>query len=340
MEPNRLTNDDGDVIEIDILELLGVVLSKIWIVIVSAVVLAATTYLACVFLITPKYESTTKIYVINRQNSESLTYSDLQSGTQLTKDYQELVTSRPVIEEVKMELGLDIENDKFKKKITVSVPTDTRIVSITAEDTDPYMARAIADSVRVSAADHIANVMNTEAVNVVEAANLPTEISSPKIIRNTVIGGVLGAFIAIMIIVIIYIMDDTIKNPDDVEKYLGLSVLGSIPVLDEEVVKSGSKRKRKKKNVAEDHSHVVATETLSSASKLAREAKLAGEKAEESAVEIPVQEIPVQEIPAQEIPTPETLTSQAPTTEIPTIETLLNPRKPLSPLVERRGDRK
>ena len=268
-----MNNDDGDVIEIDILELLGVVLSKIWIVIVSAVVLAAATYLVCIFLVTPKYESTTKIYVINRQNSESLTYSDLQSGTQLTKDYQELVTSRPVLEEVKAELGLDIDNDRFKKSITVSVPTDTRIVSITAEDTDPYMARAIADSVRTSAAEHIANVMNTEAVNVVEEANLPTEISSPKIIRNTIIGAVLGAFIAVVIIAIIYILDDTIKNPDDVEKYLNLSVLGSIPVLDEELVKNNSGKGKKKKKVS-DHSHVVATETLSDASKLMRESKM------------------------------------------------------------------
>ena len=308
MEQNRPVNDDGDVIEIDILELAGVVLSKIWIVIVSAIVLAAATYLFCVFLVTPKYESTTKIYVINRQNSESLTYSDLQSGTQLTKDYQELVTSRPVLEEVKAELGLDIENEKFKKTITVSVPTDTRIVSITAEDTDPYLARAIADAVRVSAAEHIANVMNTEAVNVVEEANLPTKISSPKIVRNTVIGGVLGAFVAVMIIVIVYILDDTIKNPDDVEKYLGTSVLGSIPVLDEEVVKNGSKKSRKKKKVS-DHSHVVATETLSDASRLAREAKLVGEarEAEEKMV---------------------------------TPEEFAEPQEPVSPRIERRGDRK
>ncbi len=300
MEQNR-PNDDGDVIEIDILELAGVVLSKIWIVILSALIFGAATYLFCVFLVTPKYESTTKIYVINRQSSDALTYSDLQSGTQLTKDYQELVTSRPVLEEVKAELGLDIENDRFKKKITVSVPTDTRIVSITAEDTDPYMARAIADAIRVSAAEHIANVMNTEAVNVVEQANLPTEISSPKIIRNTVIGAVCGAFIAVMIIIVIYIMDDTIKNPDDVEKYLNISVLGSIPVLDEEVVRNGSKKKNKKKKVS-DHSHVVATETLSDASRLAREAKLAGEKAESA-------------------------------------EDFAQPQEPASPAVERRGGR-
>ena len=268
---HRPVNDDGDVIEIDILELFGAVLQKIWVVILSALLLGAATYLVCSFLIIPKYRSTTKIYVINRQNSDSLTYSDLQTGTQLTKDYQELVTSRPVLEEVKAELGLDIENDKFKKTITVSVPTDTRIVSITAEDTDPYMARAIADSVRNSAAEHIANVMNTEAVNVVEEANLPTEIYSPKIIRNTVIGAVLGAFIAIVFIVIIYIMDDTIKNPDDVEKYLNLSVLGTIPVLDEELISSSGKGKKKKK--VPTHSHIVMTETLSDASKLMREAK-------------------------------------------------------------------
>ena len=277
MDPNqRFANDDRDEIEIDILELLGVVLSKIWIVVGSTVLLAAATYLFCYFLVTPKYQSTTKIYVINRQNSESLTYSDLQSGTQLTKDYQELVTSRPVLEEVKAELGLDIENDKFKKMITVSVPTDTRIVSITAEDPDPYMARAIADRVRISAAEHIANVMNTEAVNVVEEANLPTEISSPKTIRNTAIGGVVGAFIAVMIIIVIYIMDDTIKNPDDVEKYLGLSVLGSIPVLDEELVRKRSGRGKKKKKI-NTHSHVVATETLSDASRIVREAKAAND---------------------------------------------------------------
>lgn len=301
MEQSRVVNDDGDVIEIDILELAGVVLSKIWIVILSAILLGVATYLFCVFLITPKYESTTKIYVINRQNSDSLTYSDLQSGTQLTKDYQELVTSRPVLEEVKAELGLDIENEKFKKMITVSVPTDTRIVSITAEDTDPYMARAIADAVRVSAAEHIANVMNTEAVNVVEQANLPTRTSSPKIVRNTAIGAVLGAFIAVMFIVIIYLLDDSIKNPDDVEKYLGISVLGSIPVLDEEVVRNGSRKKRKKKKVS-DHSHVVATETLSDASKLAKEAKLANENKEPEEKMVSPEEFEEPDEPAGLIP--------------------------------------
>jgi capsular polysaccharide biosynthesis protein len=184
------------------------------------------------------------MYIINRQSNETLTYSDLQTGTQLTKDYQELVTSRPVLEEVRSELSLDMDNKELKKKISVDVPTDTRIVTITVEDSSPEMARAIADAIRNSASEHISAVMNTEAVNVVEEANLPEEQSSPKILKDTVIGGAFGAFIAVVFIILIYIMDDTIKNPDDIEHYLKVSVLGSIPYVEE---RSGDNEKKKSK---------------------------------------------------------------------------------------------
>lgn len=252
MEQNNQSQSDE--IEIDLVELFGVLWSKLWIILVCGINLALAAFLISVYLISPKYESVTKIYIINRQSSESLTYSDLQSGAQLTKDYKELVTSRPVLEEVKAELNLDMENEKLAKKITVDVPTDTRIVTITVEDADPYMARSIADSIRVSASRHIENVMNTEAVNVVEEANLPTEQSSPKVLLNTAIGGVAGLFLAMAVIVLIYIMDDTIKNPDDVEHYLNVSVLGSIPVADDKktVKKKKSKEKNKKKQTASE----------------------------------------------------------------------------------------
>ena len=250
----RVINNRSNVIEIDLLELFGVLLSKIWIILGCSVGAALATFLVTSYLITPEYESTTKMYVINQQNRDSLTYSDLQSGTQLTKDYQELVTSRPVLEEVSAELNLQYTDAEFKKKISVSVPTDTRIVSMTVNDEDPYMARAIADRLRISASKHIADVMNTEAVNVVEEANLPLEPASPLLLRDTVVGGLLGAFISIFIILFIYVMDDTIKNPDDVEKYLHSNVLGSIPLSST----SGARRgKRSKKAGESDHSHSI-----------------------------------------------------------------------------------
>ena len=252
MEPNNQMRSDE--IEIDLVELIGVLVNRLWIIILSGILAGLLTFMLSVYVITPKYESTTKIYIINRQSSETLTCSDLQTGTQLTKDYQELVTSRPVLDEVRMELGLDIDNDDLKEKIKVEVPTDTRIVTITVEDAEPKLAQAMADAIRISASEHISAVMNTEAVNVVEEADLPLEPSSPKVIKNTVIGGVAGAFFAIAIIVLIYIMDDTIKNPDDVEHYLKVSVLGSIPYVDEKSTEDSdkSKKKKKKKKVDDD----------------------------------------------------------------------------------------
>lgn len=237
----------SETIEIDLVELIGVLMSRLWMIIIFGSMAGIITFLMCVYVLEPKYESTTKMYIINRQSNETLTYSDLQTGTQLTKDYQELVTSRPVLEEVRSELSLDLDNKELKNKISVDVPTDTRIVTITVEDSSPEMARAIADAIRNSASAHISAVMNTEAVNVVEEANLPEEPASPKIVKDTVIGGAFGAFVAIVIIILIYIMDDTIKNPDDIEHYLKVSVLGSIPYVDEKAGENEKKSKRRKK---------------------------------------------------------------------------------------------
>ena len=257
MNQNNRDNRD-DVIEIDLVELLGVILHNLWIIIVSGVIVAAVALLVSYFIITPKYESVTKIYVISKTNADTMTYSDLQAGSTLTKDYKELVKSRPVLEEVLAETGIDVELKDLEEQITVEVPTDTRIVSITVEDKDPYEARIIADSVRIAASKHIREVMNTEAVNVVEEASLPIEKSSPSILKNIAIGYAVGLFLAIAIVIINYIMDDTIKTPDDVEKFLGVSVLGSIPYSENdlsdkaEMERYGKKKKQRKKKQKEE----------------------------------------------------------------------------------------
>ena len=129
--------------------------------------------------------------------------------------------------------------------ISVNIQNDTRIISITVTDTSPTRAQDIANAVRVAASSHIYDVMDIEAVNVVDYANLPEKPSSPKTKRNIIIGALLGFILAIGIITVVYILDDTIKTPDDIEKYLGLSVLGSIPY-DENEDTSKKKRKNKK----------------------------------------------------------------------------------------------
>ena len=113
--------------------------------------------------------------------------------------------------------------------------------------TDPAMAQRIADTVREAAAQHALAVMDVEAVNVAETANLPTEKAAPSISKYTILGGLLGGFLAAAVIVVLFLLDDTIKSPDDVEKYLGLSTLGTIPLENISDEKNGKAAKRNNK---------------------------------------------------------------------------------------------
>ena len=244
VENGRIINRnlEDDEISVDLVELFSVIFSKLHIIIIVGVIFAALSFAGTKFLITPQYTSTTKMYVLSKQNdSAAVTYSDLQTGSQLTKDYMELVKSRPVLEKVIAQLNLDMTTEQFKDKIKVSTPEDTRILSVSVKNPDPKMAKNIADAIREAVSIQITDIMEAESVNVVEEGNLPDKPSSPNLLQNTAIGALLGCFLAAAIILIRFMLDDTIKTPDDVEKYLGLSVLASVPI------QPGTQKGKKKK---------------------------------------------------------------------------------------------
>ncbi len=236
----------NDEIEIDLLEIIHILFRKFWIILCVGFFVAVICFMISRFILTPTYESTTKIYILNKSENTTVTYSDVQMGTQLTKDYAELINSRYVLENVIDQLSLtDMEYEDLLEQVSVHTPTDTRIVSITVEHTDPVLAMDIADCIREVAGEHIQNVMDIDAVNVVEPANMPTEKAGPSVMKWTFFGGLAGVFLISAIIIVLYLLDDTIKCSEDAEKYLGLSTLALIPVaVDEETVKKG-KIKRK-----------------------------------------------------------------------------------------------
>lgn len=233
MENQTVNNNDE--VEIDLGEVFHLLLSKLGIIILSGIVFCLVAVMGTMLLITPKYESTTKIVVLSKQDSSTL-----------TKDYAELIKSRTVTEGVIAQLGLDMTHEQLLSKLSVDTPTDTRVVSITITDTDPYTAAEIANAVRDIASKHIQQVMDIKAVNVVETANIPDSPSSPSAAKNGMLGGMFGILLAAAIVIIVYLTNDTVKTPEDVEKYLGLSVLGTIPY----VSKLGKKSKKKKKRHA------------------------------------------------------------------------------------------
>lgn len=227
MDTNKNRSDE---IEIDLREVFLLLLSRLWLIILVGILTAAVGFGISAFLIRPTYQSTTKIYILNKQDENTVTYSDVQLGTQLTKDYAQLITSRLVLEKVIEELRLrNMAYEDMLRKVSVTALTDTRILSITVSDHDPVLAMNIANSIRENAAVHIKNVMDIEAVNVAETANLPTQKASPSVAKWVLGGGSIGAFLVIAITLLVYFLDDTIKTSDDVEKYLGLSTLALIP---------------------------------------------------------------------------------------------------------------
>ena len=243
MEQQNLQNNDE--IEIDVLELFHVLLDKIWVIILAGAVAALAVVAATILFITPQYQSTTKMYVLSKQDSNTLTSQDMQTSLSLTKDYAELNKSRTVTEGVITQLNLDMTHEQLLSKMTVDSATDTRILSISVRDADPYVACEIANAIRDVAANHIKNVMDIDAVNVVETANIPENKISPSIKKNGLVGGVAGVAIAIAIILITYLSNDTIKTQEDVERYLGLSTLGTIPM--SEVDRKNKNKKKHKK---------------------------------------------------------------------------------------------
>ena len=246
-------SSSDDELTIDLAELFGVLWHWIWLILLVALLFGGAAYAFSKFVIPEEFQSTTKIYVLDKESGSGgqSTYTDLQVGSQLTKDYAELITSRTVIEKVIADNHLESVYDykAFLKKVEVNTPTDTRIVSITVTDTNPALAQALADDIRVEASDLIIDTMQINAVNTYEVANLPTEKSAPSCSKWALIGALLGALLVGGTVTLQYILDDTIKTSEDIEQYLGLSTLALIP-LDENIggTEKGKGKKKKTKN--------------------------------------------------------------------------------------------
>lgn len=235
----------NDEVEIDLREIFGLLIDKLAIIVLAAVLGAAIAFTYTKFLVSPVYQSKTQVYVTNNKltTTDQINVNDLQSSNYLTKDYMILVKSNPVLDKVIADLGLKMSTSELAGKIHVSTPTDTRILTIAVNDTDPIMAKKIADAVREASKAQIQAVMGIETVNTVEEAKLPENPVSPNTKMNVLIGFILGFVIAVALVIIRFMLDDSIKAQEDVEKYLGLSVLGLIP----EFENSDSKKKKKKK---------------------------------------------------------------------------------------------
>ena len=226
-----MNNQENQAVEIDVFAMLKTLWKRKFSIVLVALVFAIAAFGYSAFLAKKEYQSTSRIYVVSRQNQDNnaLTNSDLQAGSYLVKDYREIILSQNVLSQAIEELKLDMTPAELSKKISVSVPTDTRILSITAKDGNPKEAARIANGLRNVAAEKIISVTKVSDVTTLDEAEVPQSPSSPNIRRNVLLGFVAGAGLIVVLLVVVEVLDDRVKRPEDVEELMGLPLLGVVP---------------------------------------------------------------------------------------------------------------
>ena len=225
---------EQNTMEIDVFHLFKILWKRKILIALVAIVVGALAFAYSAFIVKPEFTSTTRIYVVNRNQGDKpgLTNQDLQAGSYLVKDYREIILSQDVLEKVTSNLKLDLSPKALASKIKVTVPVDTRIVSISVNDRVPEEASRIANSLREVAAEKIISITRVSDVTTLEEARPATAPSSPNIRRNTIIGLLGGTVFTVIAVLIVELVDTRVKRPEDIEDVMKIALLGVVPKLD------------------------------------------------------------------------------------------------------------
>ena len=225
---------EQNTMEIDVFHLFKILWKRKILIALVAIVAGALAFAYSAFIVKPEFTSTTRIYVVNRNQGDKpgLTNQDLQAGSYLVKDYREIILSQDVLEKVTSDLKLDLSPKALASKIKVTVPVDTRIVSISVNDRVPEEASRIANSLREVAAEKIISITRVSDVTTLEEARPAIAPSSPNIRRNTIIGLLGGTFFMVIAVLIVELVDTRVKRPEDIEEVMQIALLGVVPNLD------------------------------------------------------------------------------------------------------------
>ena len=225
---------EQNTMEIDVFHLFKILWKRKILIALVAIVAGALAFAYSAFIVKPEFTSTTRIYVVNRNQGDKpgLTNQDLQAGSYLVKDYREIILSQDVLEKVTSNLKLDLSPKDLANKVKVTVPVDTRIVSILVNDRVPEEASRIANSLREVAAEKIISITRVSDVTTLEEARPATAPSSPNIRRNTIIGLLGGTAFMVIAVLIVELVDTRVKRPEDIEDVMQIALLGVVPNLD------------------------------------------------------------------------------------------------------------
>ena len=237
METNKTSNEE---IEIDLKELLFVLMEHIRMILASTLIVAVIAFVYSKLLIVPMYASTAELYVLSKSTSIT-SITDLQVGTNLTRDYMEVISGRPVLDQVINNLGLDMDYKELYGRVSLENPSNSRIMKITVKDSNAENAKIMADEIAEVSAAYISQKMDQDPPTIIQQGYVEESPVSPSIGKNTAVGALLGFVLASVIVVVGYLLNDTIMSPDELEENIGIHVLGTLPL--DETEDDGDKSK-------------------------------------------------------------------------------------------------
>lgn len=219
--------------ELDLRDILHVLRRRLWLIVAVPVVAAVVAGIVSMYLIKPVYSASSTLWVVKDYSSGQINYNDVLMSQNLTKTYAEVAKSRSVLTGALTALGLHgMTVEELQKKLTVTAVRDTQILSFEVQDHDPALAARLADAVAESFKTEIVGYMKVENVKIVDRAQVPTVPVSPRKVLNVAVAFVLGAMAAVGLAFLLEVLDTSIKSPEDITRYLGLPVLGTIPAFD------------------------------------------------------------------------------------------------------------
>ncbi|HQD53031.1 MAG TPA: Wzz/FepE/Etk N-terminal domain-containing protein [Bacillota bacterium] len=219
--------------ELELIELWQI-FSKRWKMIILVTLLAALICAAVsLFLIKPQYVASSTLMVMKPVEAEQILYQDIQVSRQLADTYQVVVHSRRVLDKVTRSLNLPYTHEQMQEKVKVSSVQDTEIITIDVTDTDPYLAARMSNLIAQTFMQEVTEIMNIDNVSPIDEAAVPDNPVSPRVGLNIAVAMVLGFMVAVGLALLQHYLDQTLKTTEEVDNLLGLTVLGTIPMMED-----------------------------------------------------------------------------------------------------------
>ncbi len=216
--------------EIELLDLMRRIAKKWWLIVILVTISAVTSYYVTKMRITPIYKATTTIFIGKESSSiTDISLADLEIGNQLVTDYRELIKTNLVAKEVIEKLALKVTPVDLNKFLMVQTVKGSRFMHISYKDPSPELAVKIVDKVSEVMKEKAETIVGAKNVHIVDYAELPHKPVSPNLFLNVAVAAVLGFITAIIIIVLDTMLDTAVHKEEEIEKEIGLPVLGIIP---------------------------------------------------------------------------------------------------------------